>query len=80
MVGEYRMMHLDKQCLGRGFTGSPLMFIPVSDRIGMMTTELLFEHLDLIVDAECRIEAIHGGAKSVAHRHVTSRIRITYSG
>jgi hypothetical protein len=51
MLGEIRMMHLDSQCLGQEFTDDSLMFIPVMDHIGMMSTELLLEQLDLIVDA-----------------------------
>jgi hypothetical protein len=44
-------MHLDNQCLGPGFTDKCLQFIPVSDHIGMMSTERLLEQLDLIVGA-----------------------------
>ena len=51
MIGEIRMMHLDNQCLGSKFTDESLTFIPVSDHIGMMTTERLLEYLDLIADA-----------------------------
>lgn len=50
MLGEIRMMYLDNQCLGQSFTDKTLQFIPVSDHIGMMSTERLLEQLDLIVD------------------------------
>ena len=51
MVGEMRMMHLDNQCLGPAFSDDTLMFIPVTDHIGMMSNERLLEYLDLIVEA-----------------------------
>jgi serine/threonine protein kinase len=51
MLGEIRIMHLDSLCLGPDFTDDLLTFIPVMDHIGMMSTELLLEQLDLIVDA-----------------------------
>jgi serine/threonine protein kinase len=51
MIGEIRLMHMDSQCLGRKFTDECLMFLPVSDHIGMMSTERLLEHLDRIADA-----------------------------
>jgi serine/threonine protein kinase len=51
MIGEIRMMHMDTQCLGRKFTDKSFMFIPVPDHTGMMSTERLLEHLDLIADA-----------------------------
>ncbi len=51
MLGEIRMKHLDNQCLGRNFTDTTLQFIPVTDHIGMMSTERLLEQLDLIVEA-----------------------------
>jgi serine/threonine protein kinase len=51
IIGEIRMMHLDNQCLGSKFTDDSLTFIPVSDHIGMITTERLLEYLDLIADA-----------------------------
>jgi len=51
MIGEIRMMHFDDHRLGPKFTDESLTFIPVTDHIGMMTTERLLEHLDLIADA-----------------------------
>ena len=51
MLGEIRMMHLDHQSLGSRFTDDSLQFIPVTDHIGMMSTERLLEQLDLIVAA-----------------------------
>jgi serine/threonine protein kinase len=51
MIGEIRMMHFDTKCLGSKFTDDALTFIPVSDHIGMLSTERLLEYLDLIADA-----------------------------
>jgi len=51
MIGEIRMMHMDTQCLGQKFTDKSLMFVPVPDHTGMMSTERLLEHLELIADA-----------------------------
>jgi serine/threonine protein kinase len=51
MIGEIRMMHFDTQCLGSKFTDDVLNFIPVSDHIGMMSTERLLDYLDLIAEA-----------------------------
>jgi hypothetical protein len=51
MIGEIRMMHLDNQCLGQGFTDEVFTFLPVPDHIGMMSNERLLEQLDLIVKA-----------------------------
>ena len=51
LLGEIRMTHLDRQSLGPEFTDESLSFIPVTDHIGMMSTERLLELLDLIVSA-----------------------------
>ena len=51
MIGEIRMMHLDRQSLGKRFTDESLSFIPAIDHIGMMSTGRLLELLDLIVTA-----------------------------
>jgi len=51
MLGEIRMLHLDRQSLGQQFTDKSLSFIPVTDHFGMMNTERLLELLDLIVTA-----------------------------
>jgi hypothetical protein len=51
LLGEIRMMHLDGQCLGQGFTDEALSFIPVNDHIDMMDTDRLLDLLDGIVTA-----------------------------
>jgi hypothetical protein len=51
MIGEIRMMHMDDQCLGPGFTDESLTFTPVTDHIGMMSTECLVAYMDQIVEA-----------------------------
>jgi hypothetical protein len=50
ILGEIRMMHLDKQVLGPRFTDETFAFLPVPDHIGMMSNERLLEQLDRIVD------------------------------
>lgn len=51
MIGEIRMMHFDDQSLGPKLTDDVFTFIPMTDHIGMMSTERLLEYLDLIADA-----------------------------
>jgi serine/threonine protein kinase len=51
IIGDIRMAHLDDQCLGPRFSDDTLMFIPMTDHIGMMSNDRLLEYLDLIVDA-----------------------------
>jgi serine/threonine protein kinase len=51
ILGEIRMMHLDKQVLGPLFTDGTFAFLPVPDHIGMMSNDRLLEQLDGIVEA-----------------------------
>ncbi len=51
MLGEIRMMHLDNQCLGKGFSDEIFEFLPVPDHIGMMSNERLLRQLGRIVEA-----------------------------
>ena len=51
MLGEIRMLHLDKQVLGEDFTDEMLEFLPVPDHFGMMSNARLLEQLQRVVDA-----------------------------
>jgi serine/threonine protein kinase len=55
VVGEIRMMHLDNQCLGPGFSDDSLVFVPVTDHVGMMRNERLLDYLESIVGAVERV-------------------------
>jgi serine/threonine protein kinase len=50
ILGEIRMMHLDRQVLGPNFTDETVSFLPVPDHTGMMRNERLLEQLEKIVE------------------------------
>ena len=51
MLGEIRMMHLDRQVLGPDFTDKVFAFLPVPNHFSMMNNDRLLEQVDRTLEA-----------------------------